>query len=49
LGRLAGVVVALRVAPSCLGGRLLQQAVATDPHPYNEFVIASSLDPYIWD
>jgi len=29
--------------------RLLQQAVATDPHPYSELVTASSLDPYIWD
>lgn len=28
--------------------RLLQQAVATDPHPYRELTTAASLDRYLW-
>jgi hypothetical protein len=28
--------------------RLLQQAVATDPHPYRELTTAASLDHYLW-
>jgi transposase-like protein len=28
--------------------RLLQQAVATDPHPYHDLTIASGIDHYIW-
>ena len=28
--------------------RLLQQAVATDPHPYRELTSANNLDHYIW-
>jgi hypothetical protein len=28
--------------------RLLQQAVATDPHPYNDLTIAGGIDHYLW-
>jgi hypothetical protein len=28
--------------------RLLQQAVATDPHPYRELTAAARLDHYLW-
>ncbi len=28
--------------------RLLQQAVATDPHPYRELTTAASIDRYLW-
>jgi len=33
---------------SLLFYRLLQQAVATDPHPYNELTTANNVDHYRW-